>query len=231
VCQRLLPYKEDTADALLRSLGLVLRLRPSAAWELAQRLATEVRAAPTRARAPACVAVPCRPGGAPRARGRLRRAPQRLRVRLRSALRPRHPRCLVLSARRPAIEVFPLSHLRLACVIHRTRLLHRSACLASARGGEPKGCPRAARAQLLALVTASAAYIRTLHGWRTVCALVTMTSLHPDAAATALAALAAVARPPALAPPSFPACLEAVMAVAERNSKVLPPTRPYPNLS
>lgn len=42
VCQRLLPYKEDTADALLRSLGLVLRLRPSAAWELAQRLATEV---------------------------------------------------------------------------------------------------------------------------------------------------------------------------------------------
>lgn len=43
VCQRLLPYKEDTADALLRSLGLVLRLRPSAAWELAQRLATEVR--------------------------------------------------------------------------------------------------------------------------------------------------------------------------------------------
>ena len=43
VCQRLLPYKEDTADALLRSLGLVLRLRPSAAWELAQRLATEAR--------------------------------------------------------------------------------------------------------------------------------------------------------------------------------------------
>lgn len=51
--------------------------------------------------------------------------------------------------------------------------------------------------------------------------MVTMTSLHPDAEATALSALAAVARAPALAPPSFPPCLEAVMAVAERNSKVL----------
>ena len=78
-----------------------------------------------------------------------------------------------------------------------------------------------APAQLLALVTGSAAYIRTLHGWRTVCAMVTMTSLHPDAEATALSALAAVARAPALARPSFPPCLEAVMAVAERNSKVL----------
>ena len=73
-------------------------------------------------------------------------------------------------------------------------------------------------AQTLALVTGSAAYIRTLHGWRTVCALVTMTSLHPDAFSTALDALAVVARPPALAPPSFPPCLEAVMAVAERNA-------------
>lgn len=72
-------------------------------------------------------------------------------------------------------------------------------------------------------MTGSAAYIRTLHGWRTVCALVTMTSLHPDAFSTALDALAVVARPPALAPPSFPPCLEAVMAVAERNaSKACP---------
>lgn len=42
VCQRLLPYKEDTADALLRSLQLLLRLSPAAAWELAQPIATEV---------------------------------------------------------------------------------------------------------------------------------------------------------------------------------------------
>ena len=75
-------------------------------------------------------------------------------------------------------------------------------------------------------MTGSAAYIRTLHGWRTVCALVTMTSLHPDAFAIALDALAVVARPPALAPPSFPPCLEAVMAVAERNASKARPALP-----
>ena len=75
-------------------------------------------------------------------------------------------------------------------------------------------------------MTGSAAYIRTLHGWRTVCALVTMTSLHPDAFATALDALAVVARPPALATPSFPPCLEAVMAVAERNASKARPALP-----
>lgn len=42
VCQRLLPYKEDTADALLRSLQLLLRLSPAAAWDLAQPIAAEV---------------------------------------------------------------------------------------------------------------------------------------------------------------------------------------------
>lgn len=42
VCQRLLPYKPDTADALLRSLQLLLRLSPAAAWDLAQPIATEV---------------------------------------------------------------------------------------------------------------------------------------------------------------------------------------------
>ncbi|KAK9841755.1 hypothetical protein WJX81_000904 [Elliptochloris bilobata] len=112
VCQRLLPYKEDTADALLRSLGLMLLVRQSTAWEISQRLATET----------------------------------------------------------------------------------------------------------LALVSGSAAYIRTLHGWSTVCKLISMTSMHPDAFAIALDALAVIARPPALAPPSFLPCLEAVVAVAERNA-------------
>lgn len=42
VCQRLLPYKEDTAEGLLKSLHLVLRLNPSVAWDLASRIAAEV---------------------------------------------------------------------------------------------------------------------------------------------------------------------------------------------
>jgi hypothetical protein len=166
---------------------------------------------------------------APQGRRCLWRPPQALCVRLRSALHPQSraawcsPRAALPS--RP----FHLSH-PLLCLLG---TLHTAPCTGqhawlACESASQRGAPRAVRAQLLALVTASAAYIRTLHGWRTVCALVTMTSLHPDAAATALAALAAVARPPALAPPSFPACLEAVMAVAERNSKVPLPARPYP---
>ncbi len=42
VCQRLLPYKEGTADVLLKSLQLLLRLSPAAAWDLAQPIAAEV---------------------------------------------------------------------------------------------------------------------------------------------------------------------------------------------
>ena len=42
VCQRLLPYKQETADALLKSLQLLLRLSPAAAWDLAQPIAAEV---------------------------------------------------------------------------------------------------------------------------------------------------------------------------------------------
>ncbi len=105
VCQRLLPYKEDTADALLRSLGLVLRLRPSAAWELAQRLATEARAGPTRARAPACVPVPrrlaARPGRAAASGARCRRSEPALRAAPAVSRRP------VLSVRRLVVEAPP----------------------------------------------------------------------------------------------------------------------------
>jgi brefeldin A-resistance guanine nucleotide exchange factor 1 len=42
VCQRLLPYKEATAEPLLRSLHLLLRLGEATAWELAPAIATEV---------------------------------------------------------------------------------------------------------------------------------------------------------------------------------------------
>ena len=41
VCQRLLPYKEDTAETLLASLRLVGGLSPGAAWALAEPIATD----------------------------------------------------------------------------------------------------------------------------------------------------------------------------------------------
>lgn len=42
VCQRLLPYKEDTAEMLLASLQLVVGLPQGAAWSLAEGIATDV---------------------------------------------------------------------------------------------------------------------------------------------------------------------------------------------
>lgn len=42
ICRRLLPYKADSADALLRSMQMVLRLDPAVAWELAPAIAEEV---------------------------------------------------------------------------------------------------------------------------------------------------------------------------------------------
>lgn len=44
ICQRLLPYKEDTAETLLRSLKLIIGLSPNVAWELAERIALELLA-------------------------------------------------------------------------------------------------------------------------------------------------------------------------------------------
>ncbi|EIE18029.1 Sec7-domain-containing protein, partial [Coccomyxa subellipsoidea C-169] len=113
VCQRLLPYKEVTADSLLRSLQLLLRLSPGAAWDLAQPIAAEV----------------------------------------------------------------------------------------------------------LTLVAGSAAFIRSGHGWRTVTALITVTSLHPDAAPVALNALSVISRPPALCQAAFMPVLEAIVTCVERCAK------------
>ena len=42
ICTRLLPYKESSAEALLKSLQLVLRLDPHVAWDLAQHIAAEL---------------------------------------------------------------------------------------------------------------------------------------------------------------------------------------------
>lgn len=42
ICQRLLPYKEDTAETLLDSLTLVLQMPPRSAWALSERIAREV---------------------------------------------------------------------------------------------------------------------------------------------------------------------------------------------
>ncbi len=42
ICQRLLPYKEDTADMLLGSLSLVGEMQPRVVWELAPSISTEL---------------------------------------------------------------------------------------------------------------------------------------------------------------------------------------------
>jgi brefeldin A-resistance guanine nucleotide exchange factor 1 len=55
ICQRLLPYKEDTADMLLRSLRLVIGLASAVSWELAELIAGEVRSRPAPPCASACV--------------------------------------------------------------------------------------------------------------------------------------------------------------------------------
>ncbi len=78
--------------------------------------------------------------------------------------------------------------------------------------------------QVLTLVAGSAAFIRSAHGWRTVCALITVTCLHPDAAPTALNALSAVARSPALSDVAFMPVLEAIVTCVERCAKVWPCT-------
>lgn len=42
MCERLLPYKEETAEMLLKSLTLVVGLPAGVAWDLADRTAAEV---------------------------------------------------------------------------------------------------------------------------------------------------------------------------------------------
>jgi hypothetical protein len=77
--------------------------------------------------------------------------------------------------------------------------------------------------QVLALVAGSAGFIRLVHGWKTVCALIAVTSLHPEAAPVSLNALAAVARPSVLSSVAFTPVLEAVVSCVERNAKVHTP--------
>ena len=89
------------------------------------------------------------------------------------------------------------------------------------RGEGTFGCTETGFAlQVLALVSGSAGFIRSVHGWKTVCALIAVTSLHPEAATVSMKALAAVARPSALSPVAFTPVLEAVVSCVERNAKV-----------
>ena len=74
--------------------------------------------------------------------------------------------------------------------------------------------------QVLALVAGSAAFIRSAHGWKTVCQLLTATSAQPEAAPVAMDALAAMARPSALSVIAFTPVLDAVISCIERNAKV-----------
>lgn len=74
--------------------------------------------------------------------------------------------------------------------------------------------------QVLALVASSAAFIRSAHGWKTVCALITATSINPEAAPTSLNALASVARSQALSTVSFLPVMDAIVACVERYALV-----------
>ena len=115
VCTRLLPYKESSAEPLLKSLGLLLRLDPAVAWELAA----------------------------------------------------------------------PLS------------------------------------AELLKMVKASAAYIRSARGWKTVCALINMTALHPEASQASFEAFSLVCKDEKLLSGSnFAPCLETALVFLDRHAKV-----------
>ena len=74
--------------------------------------------------------------------------------------------------------------------------------------------------QLLALLKSSAAHIQSPAGWRTICQLITNTSLHPDAAPAAFEALAFVASHEALSLASFQPCLATAVTIINRHSKV-----------
>ncbi|KAL3131638.1 hypothetical protein ABBQ38_007935 [Trebouxia sp. C0009 RCD-2024] len=121
VCTRLLPYKESSAEALLKSLQLVLRLDPHVAWDLAHQIAAE----------------------------------------------------------------------------------------------------------LLKLVKSSAAYIRSARGWKTVCALINMTALHPEASQTSFEAFALVCKDDKLmTAANFAPLLETALVFVDRHAK-----DPYPERS
>ena len=70
------------------------------------------------------------------------------------------------------------------------------------------------------LVRGCAAHIPMARGWRTVCALIMLTELHPEAGPTALQGLAAAAAPDALTEPAFLPVLQACAVVVERHCKV-----------
>ncbi|KAK9828895.1 hypothetical protein WJX72_002652 [[Myrmecia] bisecta] len=74
--------------------------------------------------------------------------------------------------------------------------------------------------EVLSLVKVSAPFIKSVRGWRTICKLITMTSLHPEAAGTAFEALVLVTRDASLLTPlSFMPCLETAVTFLERHSQ------------
>ena len=74
--------------------------------------------------------------------------------------------------------------------------------------------------QVLELVRSSGSSIKTTVGWRTVCLLITTTSLSPEACSTSLAALHETARDPVLSPIAFMHCLESAAAFIDNQNKV-----------
>ena len=88
----------------------------------------------------------------------------------------------------------------------------------------PQLTQRSCGVQVLVLVAGSAGSIRSAHGWKTVCALIAVTSLHPQAAPVSMNALASVARASTLSAVAFTPVLEAVVSCIERYAKVASPS-------
>lgn len=77
-------------------------------------------------------------------------------------------------------------------------------------------------AELLKMVKASAAFIRSARGWKTVCALINMTALHPEASQASFEAFSVVCKDEKLLSGSnFAPCLETALVFLDRHAKVI----------
>ena len=75
--------------------------------------------------------------------------------------------------------------------------------------------------ELLKMVKASAAHIKSARGWKTVCALINMTALHPEASQASFEAFSLVCKDDKLLSDSnFAPCLETALVFLDRHAKV-----------
>ena len=167
ICRRLLHYKADSADALLRSMQMVLRLDPAVAWDLAPAIAEEVSS---------------------------------------HYVAGMGDDSHVAKREYSNITLTLLSYLsELQGWIF---LMHNVVA-------EVK-----ISFQVLQLVKSSGKAIKVQHGWRTICLLISSTSLSPEACPIAAEALQVVANEPVLTPSLFMPCLETATAFIENQNTV-----------